>query len=223
MLYTDLNEVKALLEIDPANKAEDKKLGFLIAMASSWIEEYVGRDLELRSRTEYLHGTGTQKLQLKYRPVYLTPRVWVDDGGYYGSASGAFTDAESELTYGTDFAIRLDEENTGTSRSGLLIRINDYWPRFLANQRGLLSPFVTEGLGNIKVSYSGGYTQDTLPANIRFAANILVARMRFLFPVGMEVTAESYEDRSINYIGQRKDYLLGLVKPHLHTYRNWRF
>ncbi len=225
MLYTDLNELKALLDIDPEDNGENKKLNFLIRMASSWIEEIINRpSMSLDTRTEYYNGTGTQKLLLKSRPVYQVPmvQVFVDDSGYYGSTSGAFTGTDSQLTYGKDFCLQIDQPD-GRSRCGILLRINAFWNKQNSRVTGLLSPFLSSSFGSIKVVYTAGYTVDDLPNDFRLACNLLVTRLWNVFPMGMEVGSENYEDKSLNYITEKKDYLTSIVKPMLYQYRNWTF
>lgn len=230
MLWTDLRELKAVLEIDPRNTNEDKKLGFFIEYATAWIEELLNRDFSFKSRTQYYCGTGTQQLLLRNRPVNPTPpapysaiSVVVDENGNFGQTSGAFTGPTSlPLVLGTDYVLVIDEDN-GTSRSGILKRINDYWNKPFVRQTGLLSPFVGEDTGSIQVTYTAGFTVDTLPSSLRLACNLLVAKMRYVFPLGIELGSENYEDRSISALMEKKDYLISLVAPLIMTHRNWRF
>lgn len=227
MNYSDLNELKAVLEVSPDNHAEDKKFGILIEWASRFIDDFRGvpGPPELKSRSEYYDGTGTQKLLLRQRPVFpVSPfEVVIDGSGYWGSASGSFTgDSATVLEYGRDFAVKIDQDD-GSSRSGILLRINDYWPRPGARQAGLLSPFMVGGFGNIKVTYTAGFTIDSLPAGFRTACNLLVAAMRYVLPLGMPLTGESYEERNISLGAEKKDYLTGLIRPYLWTYRNWKW
>lgn len=220
---TDINEVKKVLEIDPDDTSEDVILGFYIEQASSLISEYLDRDLEQKSRTEYYPGTGTQRLLLRSRPVLVNPtiQVSIDGYGYYGSTSGAFTSPNSVLTFGQDFCVEtLDGVE---SRTGILVRINNLWPRPSARQTGYLSPFIVPSYGNVKVVYTGGYTIDSLPAQIRSACNLLVSRIRYMMPLGMEIGSESYEERSISLVSERRDYLMGVVKQLLFSRRNWTF
>lgn len=224
MLWTDLRELKAVLDIHPQDSSEDKKLNFFNEWASAWLEETIGRQLTLKSRTEYYNGTGTQKLVLRHRPVFTTPtiQVFVDEAGFFGSASGAFDAGTTAFTYGTDFCLQIDQDD-GSSRSGVLVRINNLWPKPSVRQRGLLSPFIGEGFGTIKVVYSAGYTVDTLPAQLRLACNLLVARLRYIFPLGMEINSDSYEERNIGFVAERDDYILSIVKPMVLQFRNWRW
>lgn len=233
MIYTDIREVKRILEIEPDNHNEDTRLWFFIEQATKLIEEFVDRPgLTYAARTEYYDGTGTQKLLLTSRPVFLSPaiRVFVDQGGFWGSVSGSFqpastnngvTTQNTELIYGTDFALKT--KDGVSSRNGILVRLQAYWPKPFVRAPGLLAPFRGEGFGNIKVVYTAGYTVETLPAQFRLAANTLVAKLRYLFPLGMELGSESYEGRSIGMITQQRDYLLSLIKPMLFGFRNWHW
>lgn len=224
MLFTDIREMKSVLEIDPCNTEEDKKLTFLNEWVSAWLEETLGRPgMTYKSRTEYYPGTGTQVLCLNGRPVYTTPtiQVFVDRDGYYGEPDDAF-DSTTALTYGEDFCLRLDRDD-GVGYTGLLVRINDYWPKPSVRSAGLLSPYIGPAFGNVKVVYTGGYTYDTFPATLRMAANFLIARLRYVLPLGMEVTSESYEERAIALAAERKHYLMGLIAPMLTQHHNWKF
>ena len=225
MVYTDLVEVRRMLDIDQDNDVETGKLLILIEQASRIIDDFLGKPApELKSRTEYYQGTGTQKLLLRQRPVFTSPliQVYLDETGYWGSTSGAFDTVTSPLTYGEDFALQVDQED-GSSRSGLLYRISGGWERPAVRSRGFLSPYIGGPNGNIKVVYTAGYSPDTLPSPIRFACNLLVARMRHLFPWGLETTSENYSEVSYGSVGERRDFLLALVKPHLWQYRSWNF
>lgn len=222
-LLSDIREFKASAGISPENTREDKKILFCLEWASEWIEEHLNRGLALKSRTEYYDGTGAQTIQLKARPVYTTPAiaVSVDEAGFYGSSSGSFA-SNTALTYGTDFCVKIDQENN-RSRSGLLLRINNVWPRPSVRQKGLLAPFLGRSMGNVKVTYTAGYTVDDMPSQIRLACNILANRIRYILPLGMELGSESYEERHITLVTRQKDYLMGFVKPFLFNFRNWKF
>lgn len=225
MLYSDLREVRKILELDDRNTQEDAKLNFFISQASEWISEFLGRgDIGYKERTEYYNGSGTAKLLLRQRPVFATPtiQVWIDTGGYWGSVSGSF-DSNDALTYGTDFALQIDQDDGISSRCGILWARKRYWPRPSVRQQGYLSPFIGQDHGSIKITYWAGYTVDALPEAFRTACNTLVARMRYLFPLGMELGSEGFEDRSIGLLADRKDYLMALVKPLIFTYRNWKW
>lgn len=222
MLFTDLGELKAALEIPAGNKREDKKLLLFAGWASEWLAEALGRadTFGLKERTEFYSGTGTMLLPLKARPVYASPavQVWEDKDGAWGAASGAFASATA-LTYGTDFTLKVDDGST-LSRSGLLVRLGGTWEKRWYREAGRLSPFLGPSRGSIKVTYTGGYTADTLPGPLREAAVFLIAKMRHVLPLGVELTSESYEERSISWSPNQKSYLMGLIRPLIEPYRN---
>ena len=229
MLFQDIRELKALLEIDQEDESEDLKLTFINDWVTNWMEELLGRSIHREERTEYYAGTGTQQLLLKSRPVFRTAddgayplKVWIDDDGYFGSASGAFTDSLAAQVYGEDFALKIDQSD-GTSRSGILIRINDFWPKPNVRQTGFLSPFIGPAFGNIKVQYWGGYTIDTLPGTLRMAAAFICAKLRYVLPLALELGSESYEERSISIANAQKGILLATVGPMLSPFRNWKW
>lgn len=224
MLLTDIREAKAILEVPAGDTSEDRKILFLIEWASAWILELLNRPgIEKKERTEYYAGSGTDRLLLRSRPVFTTPTIqlFFDDAGYFGSEADAFA-ANTAMTYGSDFALVIDQDD-GTSRSGILVRINQIWEKPSRRQRGLLSPFVANAYGNIKVVYTAGYTPDTLPAPLRAACNILVAKLRNLLPLGSFLTSESYEERAVGYFIPQKRLLLAEVWPMLHSLRNYAF
>jgi len=230
LLYTDIRELKSVLEIDPANTAEDKNLLFYIQWATNFIEEFLGRKFSLQTRTEFYHGSGTQQLVLKNRPIYSStvPQVYVDGGAYFGTATGAFTAPNSQLVYGTDFCLQLDLDTDGdgiddASRCGILVRINRLWEKPYARQWGLLTPFLVDNFGSIKVIYSAGYTVDTLPPVFRNVCNMLVSRLRYIYPLGLALTGESYEERNISIDKGEKTYMLNMIQPLLYGFRNWKW
>lgn len=221
---TDLREVKAMLEIDPGDTQEDLKLQFYINQAASLIDDFLGRGLMFKSRTEFYNGTGTQKLNLRARPVYTSPTIqlWEDHDGLFGTETNAFSSSGDEKTYGQDFGLWVDQDD-GTSRCGILIKKNALWPKPMVRVQGLLTPFVGFPQGNIKVTYSAGYYVDNLPYNFRLAADLLVAKLRNIVPMGMELGSESYEERAVSYIAPQRNYLLSLVAPMLFQHRNWKW
>jgi hypothetical protein len=232
LILTDIHELKSVLEIAENDDSENASIMLLAQQATSLIEEALGRigadltRLYKQERTEYLSGTGTQILLLNFRPVWTTPtpQCWVDEGGYWGQASGAFgSSPDTQLTWGTDFALRIDDGGTGLGRSGLLIRINRDWERPQVRMRGYLSPSMGPAFGNIKVTYTAGFNVDMLPAVFRLACGLVVARLRTLYPYGMLPTSESYEERSVSMSVPDRNKILEFVTEMLWNYRNLRF
>lgn len=172
-------------------------------------------------------------------------QVYLDTNGSFGSSQNAFygysgsiaasgsNPQNTALTYGTDFCLQVDQpvvfasgsanDGLGISRSGILYRINDLWYKPKIREGGYLFPYVGPDVGSIMVIYYAGWTVDTLPSVFRMACNTLVAKMRFLFPLGMELGNNSYEEYSIGILAERKDYLTSLVKQMLWTYRNFNW
>jgi hypothetical protein len=226
-VYSDLVEIKQVLGIDPTNTTQDVLLGFYNTWAANIIELALNRGedgLFKKSRTIYVNGTGTQRLLLPHRPIYTTPtpQVWEDmQNGLWGQGNDAFN--SDPLTYGSSYVVIIDGAN-GLGNSGILFKNNGYWELPYCRQAGYLSTFVGQGRGNIKVTYTAGMTVDNMPPTIRMAADLLVARLSYIFPLGIELGGESYEERSISLGVKDQNYLLSLVKPLLYPmYRNWRW
>lgn len=219
VLLTDIYEVKSLLGISLSDPCQDRLLGFLIEMASDWIEEWLGRRLEYKQRTEYYNGTGTMQLPLRARPVYPSGMtVWHDLSGYFGQEENAFS--SDPLVYGKDYGLEIDQDD-GTSRSGLLLRFNRVWTKGRYASPGLLTPWMGTSFGSIKVQYNAGYTVDNLPSPIRLAATTLVANIKYMLPLGLDLNSDSYEAKSIGINVDKKNQLLKqTVKNMLISYRN---
>lgn len=231
MIMTDLRELKTLLDIDSGDTSEDKKINFLVTTASHWIEELLGRDFTYKTRTLPYRGYGTQKLVLRHRPVYPAPptpysalTVYVDDYANWGTSPNAFQNSPgaSPLIYGKQYSLQIDQDD-GSSRSAILWRINAYWPRPTQRQEGLLTPFKGPDPGSIQVTYTAGWTVDTLPDSFRMGTNLLVMKLLDICPLGQEISSESYEERSISRITSEKSKLLLQVQPFIRGWHNWVF
>lgn len=220
MLWTDLKTLKQLLEIDPNDTSQDWLLCHFNNWTTDILETLLNRDFTQKTRTWYYQGTGTQKLILIHRPVQPSSlEVTISDVGYFGF--GDFSGGTS-LVLGVDYTIKPDRDD-GWSNEAILYRINDTWPKPCYRQAGLLSPFVGPDLGSVQVVYTAGYTIDTLPQQLKMAAEMLVTKMSYYFPLGLEVTGESYIDRSISLSPEQRDYLMGAIKHFIWAYRNWKF
>lgn len=222
MILTDLAELKVTLAINPLDTSQDTKLLIFAEYATDLIEEFLDRKLTKRARTEFYQGTSTRKLLLRNRPVYLSPlpRCWVATNGQFQASPDTFEDDTEELVYGESFALDVDSDDA-SSRKGILLRLNQYWERNVYRNPSELSPYIGASPGSIKVVYTGGYTVDTLPGAFRLATNLLIARLNQLFPFGMLMTSESYEERNVSWDVPQKDKLMSIVKEILYSYRNW--
>jgi hypothetical protein len=226
---TDIIEVKKILQIPLEDHSLDYALNYYIITATSMIGEFLNRpNLYKQSRTEFYCGTGTQKLLLNCRPVFIDPEpvVYEDLTGVWGQEEDSFSG--DALDFGGDYGVWLDTTDTTSgimdrSRCGILVRKSSYWQRPIVRQTGFLSPFVGAAYGNIKITYTGGYTLDDMPPMMRMAAIELVGRMKYLFPVAVPISSESYEERHITFSLGERNYLMGQCKHLLSSFRNWRF
>ena len=229
VLLTDILECKKILQIPLEDHSQDYALNYYIMTAVDMIGEFLNRpNFYKKSRTEYYNGTGTQKLLLNSRPVYISPEpvVKTDLTGAWGEDSDAFSG--DALEFGTDYAVWLDEVNPATgvmdrSRCGILVRKSAYWDKPIIRQQGFLSPFVGQAFGNIQIVYTAGYTLDNMPPRVRMATIELVGRMKYLFPVAVPISSESYEERHITFSIGEKNYLFGQCKHLLSSMRNYKF
>lgn len=234
VLYTDLTELKQVLQIDPANSLMDYQLSLFNEWTGSIFDEFFDREVSYGTRTWVYPGTGNQKLPLRHRPVYPTTpppkaaalpftaiQVTVLEGANWGDAVGGFSTVPP-LVFGEDYAIRIDRDDGG-SREAILYNLRNYWPRPVQRQAGLLSPFVGPDMGSIQVIYTAGFTVDTMPAILRGAADMLITRLNNLFPLGQQLSSESYIERSIGLTENQRRYLLGVLRPFLFFWKNWTF
>lgn len=236
MLFTDLATLKSVLDIDPNNANEDQNLLIWTRYATDWISELMNRDFSYKVRTVYYSGTNTQKLVLRHRPVYplvglaqaVLPfqplTVIIDEYGAYGYAPNSFQNNPDikPLTLGVDYTINPDQDDGG-SREAILYAINRLWPKPWVRAPGLLSPYPGISMGPIQVQYTAGYTVDTLPPILRLAAEKLVGSIRYLFPLGVQLSSEGYEERSISLALQgSKTALLGDLPAICASLRNWK-
>lgn len=188
-------QLKSLLGI--TGSQEDARLGSLLAAADSWVKSYCNRQFERRSYVEFLSGNNTQSLVLTHRPVKVITEVRLDDGGYYGQGDDAF-DSLSILIEGQDYTLRLDNDESGWSESGVLHRINTVWPyRDRLRFSGRLTPEVGPQRGNVQITYTAGYLvtaspphPEALPQGICAAVAALVGHWRRSLAFGGPVVRE---------------------------------
>lgn len=149
--------------------------------------------------------------------LYFGCQVWADQGAVWGSSSGAFGNATA-LTPGADYALDVDFD--GQSPSGLLFCVNSFWQMPWNYNPGLITPVLGPPVGNIKVTYTAGYSP--IPAKVELAANLLVARIVQMGTYGGQMQAESVSDYS--YTLATPASATGLVNPEianlLAEYRN---
>ena len=187
MAIASVTEFKTHLGI--SGSGSDSLYQTYLDQASAIITRKTGLVFDSASATEFYQGTGTNQLVLRRRPVTAVASVYVDDSAYFGFASGAFG-SSTLLTAGEDYA--LDLVSASLSRSGILYRIGGVWPGTQYRSGSELVGGEGPGLGNIKVTYTAGYS--STPSDLKLAG-ILLARVIMLSSSngGQMVQSESLE------------------------------
>lgn len=145
-----------------------------------------------RTLTEFYSGSGTELLLLDQRPVQSISSIYLDSGGWFGDPSGSFASG-TLLTSGVDYALKRDNNSrTEKGLSGIVARINGYWPRPSRSRGDLLTADFGDVYGNIKVTYTAGWK--TIPPDIIFACNMLIAESRRIATAGGSKQSESFSD-----------------------------
>lgn len=183
------------------------------------IEEYLGRKLEQATYTEFYSGNGTPYLPLRHRPVQSITALYLDEAAGYGDAPGAFG-PETLLTPGTDYALVRDQPD-GSSRSGLVARLGDAWPRPVVRSAGVIAPALGDGFGNIKVTYTAGYA--TPPPDLQLAVSLTLKHVWELGRRGALTQSESHPDAGYSFslaVPTGYDIFPAHVKRILARYKN---
>ncbi len=218
-----LPSVKLLLGVRQDDPSQDVLLSYLIAGAASAITYNLNRPFLLASNaanpiTEYHSGTNDEWLVLRLWPVQSITSIYLDDGGYWGQAPNAFA-TPTLLTQGTDYALNVDTPS-GASRSGMVLRINNVWESAWVRDGGMLASRPEAALGNVKVTYTYGFT--SLPDDLAYAAATVVARMYNTAKFGQGITSENYEEYGVSLRDNAAPWLGlfgGEVAPILARYR----
>lgn len=216
-MLTTVDTIKAQLGI--SGTAEDAKLTTWLAQADQMIKSYLKRNIEQATYTEFYSGDGTNIIRLRQTPVQSITSLYLDNAGFFGTVSGSFASA-SQLIEGTDFVLNRDNNSaTEKSTSGIVWRINGSWDRPSSRVNGTLSTIPGSAMGNIKVTYVGGYA--TVPADIQGACIQAVAMFRAMPVVGL-AQSENYEDYSYTLADpSAQEKIMGSLKSLLKPYRRF--
>lgn len=170
------------------------QLDIIITQCSARMEEFCGRTFAQAAYTEFIDGNDSIEICVRNRPLTATGlNVYEDNQGFWGSPAGSFDSTLTKLVYGTDYALRIDQPDGVTSRSGILYRINNAWYRPKAYRGGQITPaFEGAGSGNIKVTYTGGYA--TIPSDIQEACMMLCSAVKNRANLGEALLAENKEN-----------------------------
>ena len=208
MALATLAALRTALGIGPTDVSQDIRLQQFLDAAEAAVKEYCGRDFEStsypgaasrgRGDSGYYDGSGRPELLLRQTPVTAVSAVYLDGGGYYGQAAGAFA-ASTLLTAGTDYIVKYDGSLGGSpaSNTGILLRLGGGWDE---DTSGSVWP---RGMGNIKVAYTAGYAAGSVPADLQSAVVQLACHLHFTGRTGGNpVQSESLGEYSV-VIAQR--------------------
>jgi hypothetical protein len=175
-----------------------------------------------RTYTEYYSGNGKPEFVLRESPVQSISALYFDPAGYYGDQSGGFAPA-MQLVEGTDFVLKRDRAaDTECSYSGIVVRINgEIWYRPAVLTRGLMALSTGDPFGNIKVTYTAGYS--ALPTAVVLATNQIVAQLRRNAVMGGPLKQESYLNEA-SYVAMDVDLesqAMGSIRKLLAPYKKW--
>ena len=149
-----------------------------------------------------LQTPGTYDLVLDDTIAGPVPAAWngalayVEGQNVTGSDSNPYTCAVANTgnnpTTSPAFWTRITDTNALVSKSGLLARVNWNWPDLGAIYLpGNLAREGGQFLGNIKIQYVAGYPIGYVPADLQYAARILVSQMRASAPNGYPLQSQS--------------------------------
>lgn len=195
--------VKTMIGIAAADTSQDDLLDLMIDSATSTINDYVGYPLLKPSgdpTAEYYSGDGSPNLVLKRRPVQSVASIYVDPTGAWGQGPSAFA-ATTLLVAGTDYALNL-ERDANKGMAGIVRRLATSvevgWPTW-SDSRGTLTSYGRSkigwpvGDGNIKVTYTAGFTSLTdttfpVPPSVQQACANLAVFIKKIVPNGGFIT-----------------------------------
>lgn len=179
-----LQQAKDLLGI--THTRHDTQINALITPIEHLMNDWCSRKLEETTHTEYQSGDATEKLLLRHFPLSAIAGVWVDNSGAYGYGPDPFASATA-LTQGIDYVPSKERHTVIGSGSwicqdGVLLHLKGGWPRcphkFSLRDDALASE-AGAYWGNIKVTYTAGFTSSNLPQQLRLAeAWAIAAAMR---------------------------------------------
>lgn len=202
-MLLDLATTSVLLGI--TDQKQYRALSTLIHWADAAVKRYLDRDIEQTTYpgaaaegtgdSGYYSGDDTRFLLLRQYPVSAVASVYSDSAGRWGQNPDGSFQAATLLIAGTNYALDLDGCLPGTSTpcsyKGILRRTDGVWPAMRVFHAGVIRPEVAPGNGNLKVAYTAGYPQGSIPADITGACFELVGWMRKNMKRGGQVDQEN--------------------------------
>lgn len=170
--------------------SEDGIVGDLVNEVSSWVANFIGRPLILASYVEYYDGDGSSEMLLRRFPVVAVTNINRDDLRQWTSST------DLDLT-----------NNVMIDLQAGIVRL---WNNEVNFYRGR---------GNIRVTYSAGWTLAQVPYAIQLAVRKLVSYIYHEAYVNQRVgvASESQDARVITYLNEP---ILKDVEHMLEPYRS---
>lgn len=197
-----------------------RQLTQTLESAEDHIKRFCNRDFVYRSaQTEYYDGNGTPDLYLRRDPVAANgiTTVKLDLSGMYGSVSGSFG-ADTELTSGEDYFLKLDAKFGDGLNSGVIQRLNGVWPLRERRPVNRLAAGVEPLPGCIQVVYAGGF--QLMPYSLKNAVWDIATFMFQRSPSARLAQSESGEGYSVSYMDwDREMRMIGSVQMIVNTFQ----
>lgn len=211
-----------------STSTDDLRLQACLDGGSQSANQYCKRRFMQQTDAVYLNGNNTQRIFVQNGPL-LSATVWLDYSGRYGdNPNGSF--ANPPLILGTDYSIPYDgqlgddcddsQDTTPVCKASMIQRIGAVWPGRWVRTMGLTGALIP-GAGNIKITYTAGWTQDTLPMTVRLAicqiANVILRSA----PFGGFLQSESWQgySYSLGLLAINSYPELGTSRANLNTFR----
>ncbi len=192
MSAVTINEFKLHANLPLSVTTEDARIQQLLDGAEEAIWQWIGRErvqgyhpFEQVQSTEYYDGKQRQMLVLRRRPTVSVQAVWVDRSGYYGQNPTAFVDPQTSWNVGTQCALMRNDESE--ANPGILVAFAGVVPSWQG--QAVISPAWPAGMGNIKVTYTAGYS--SLPLDLVSAICNITAAIRKAAPRGNQLASET--------------------------------
>lgn len=185
--------VKLLMQIPSATTTHDSLIDSLLDAADTAVKRWCGRNLEAAAGiVEYPTAYSTNTFRLRETPLTVSglTSIYYDLSANYGRGSGDFASG-TLLVDGTDYALRIDQTDGTTSKSGLVERLGGVWEGRRARRPGYLTVLPEARTGHIKVTYNCTGAYGSAPEVI-LAANMVVVRMMNAGRTGGRLQSESY-------------------------------
>ena len=189
MAIIDLAAYKAHRGVSDTVTLRDAVWTQKIASAQSMLETFCGRLFDSAQRTEKHSGNGKAFFVVRNVPITAIASIaLIDDAG------------TSTTVDSGDYRADLDGE------TGKVWRIGAAEGRYIVDDVGQLettrlgvSPCWPEGFKNISITYTGGYTSDTMPAGLKQLALEMVDELAWGAGKAQGLQSENVSTNGYNY------------------------